>query len=376
MPKILMVLVFLIAFPGVAICETSAQPLATGPAAEIPINQPNMDKATIVSWVAINMSEAMTFGSDNYPERLSKSARLFTKQGWEVFSDALRRSGAIDTVAMGNARIVAEPEMSPVLIQEGARAGIWRWVLTMPLTVHHKGTEHDHDEIMQFSLVVERAPATRNNPDGIAITQAALSVPESVAKERMSTGGASKVAIPEYPSMPVGQIPASPMVQPDMPVDAPDMDDDQLTLWAAAAATRAATFGFTDRDMVFKNAQRDFTPDGWKSFQAALRDPKIFGDIDKYKLILTSAPIGKPVVLRKQVENGRYQWTVKFTLVQTNRESCQKSINHVPITLRIVRTPVAQNPFGVAIDRWDGDIRSTDFSGARPCYISSPKIEY
>ena len=55
----------------------------------VPLDQPNMATAALMSWVAQATSEVMTFGFHDYQRRLQQSSRHFTHHGWETFTAAL-----------------------------------------------------------------------------------------------------------------------------------------------------------------------------------------------------------------------------------------------------------------------------------------------
>jgi intracellular multiplication protein IcmL len=136
----------------------------------LPLDQPNMDTPALLSWVAGAAADVMTFNYTDYQRRLQQSSKHFTKTGWETFATAMQRSRIIDSVTGQNQMVSAQPQSAPVLMQEGAMDGKYRWLVTMPLVVSYRSGTASRTETMQLSLVIERVAALEN-PNGIGIAQ-------------------------------------------------------------------------------------------------------------------------------------------------------------------------------------------------------------
>jgi hypothetical protein len=135
-------------------------------------------------------------------------------------------------------------------------------------------------------------------------------------------------------------------------VKEPNVNRAALLAWVAAAATQATTFGFTDYEEKFAASQKNFSPDGWKSFQTALTGSSLLKNVVQFQQILTSIPISPPMIQAEGLLEGQYRWIVSVVLVQTVRAGNKKATRYVPITMILVKMPTRENPMGVGINTW------------------------
>lgn len=136
----------------------------------VPLDQPNMTPAALMSWVAQSVTEVMTFGFHDYQRRLQQSARHFTKAGWESFTAAMQRARIIDSVQAAQQTVSATPRSAPVLVQQGVFNGKYRWVLQMPIRVTYRSNTTSRTDNLNLNIVVERVPSLEN-PNGVGIVQ-------------------------------------------------------------------------------------------------------------------------------------------------------------------------------------------------------------
>jgi intracellular multiplication protein IcmL len=135
-------------------------------------------------------------------------------------------------------------------------------------------------------------------------------------------------------------------------VKEPNVNRAALLAWVAAAATQSTTFGFTDYQDTFAKAQKNFSPNGWKSYQEALTRSGLLQNVVKYQQILSSIPISPPMVQAEGLLEGEYRWIVSVVLVQTTRAGNKRATRYVPITMILVKMPTRDNPMGVGINTW------------------------
>lgn len=134
----------------------------------IPLDQPNMSSAALLSWVSQSATEVMTFGFHDYQRRLQDSSRHFTRRGWESFTTALQRSRIIESVESLQQVVTAAPRSAPVLIQEGIFNGRYRWVVRLPLTVTFRSGNNSTSSNLEVTITIERVP-TLESPNGVGI---------------------------------------------------------------------------------------------------------------------------------------------------------------------------------------------------------------
>lgn len=136
----------------------------------LPLDQPNMTPAALMSWVAQAATEVMTFGYHDYQRRFQEASRHFTKSGWESFTSAMQKSHIMDAVQSAKQVVTASPRSAPVLVQQGVFNGRYRWVLQMPIQVGYQGMSNTRVDNLKLNLVVERVPSLEN-PNGVGIAQ-------------------------------------------------------------------------------------------------------------------------------------------------------------------------------------------------------------
>ncbi|MGM0422111.1 MAG: DotI/IcmL/TraM family protein, partial [Pseudomonadota bacterium] len=134
----------------------------------VPLDQPNMSSAALMSWVSQAATEVMTFGFHDYQRRLQEASRHFTRRGWESFTTALQRSRIIESVETLQQVVTATPRSAPVLLQEGVFNGRHRWVVKLPLTVTFKSGNKTQSTNLEVTITIERVP-TLESPNGVGI---------------------------------------------------------------------------------------------------------------------------------------------------------------------------------------------------------------
>lgn len=136
----------------------------------VPLDEANMSTSSLMSWVAQATTEVMTFGFHDYQTRLQKSARHFTRHGWEGFTNALQKSKIIDAVIASSQVVTAKPKSAPILVQEGVFGGKYRWVVDLPLQVSYKSATASRVDNLMVRLVIDRVTSLEN-PYGVGIDQ-------------------------------------------------------------------------------------------------------------------------------------------------------------------------------------------------------------
>ena len=134
------------------------------------LDQPNLGRAALMSWVAQAATEVMTFGFHDYQRRLQEASRHFTRRGWESFTTALQQSRIIEAVEQQQQVLTSAPKSAPVLVSEGVFEGKYRWVVELPLLVTYKAGNKTRADSMLVTIVVERVP-TLDSPNGVGIDQ-------------------------------------------------------------------------------------------------------------------------------------------------------------------------------------------------------------
>ena len=132
----------------------------------------------------------------------------------------------------------------------------------------------------------------------------------------------------------------------------PNISRDAILRWSAASATEVMTFGFDDLDARMTRARRLFTPDGWSSFETALKKTALIKTMVENQQLLSTIPAASPSVVMEGLMQGRYTWVVEMPSILTLRAGEKKSTANMRIRLVIVKMPTAQNPMGIGINTW------------------------
>jgi intracellular multiplication protein IcmL len=136
----------------------------------IPLNESNMTDAAIISWAARASSDVMTFGFHDHQKRLQETSIYFTRRGWQSFTEALSRARIIESVEANQQVVTAAPQRAPVIVQQGLVAGIYRWILEVPLVVTYQSGTAQQSSNLTINMVIVRV-STLDNPAGVGIQQ-------------------------------------------------------------------------------------------------------------------------------------------------------------------------------------------------------------
>lgn len=136
----------------------------------LPLGQPNLNDAAVVSWSAQAATEIMTFGFHDFEKRLQDASTYFTRRGWQSFSQALSAAGLIENVRRNNQVLTATAQKAPIIVEQGVDNGVYRWIIDMPLIVTYQAGRSAQNEVMNVRLVIIRV-STLDSEHGIGIQQ-------------------------------------------------------------------------------------------------------------------------------------------------------------------------------------------------------------
>lgn len=136
----------------------------------VPLNEPNMNDAALISWAARASSDVMTFGFHDYQRRLQESSSYFTRRGWQSFTEALDRSRVMEGVEKAQQVVTSAPKSAPVIVQQGLIDGIYRWVVELPLIVTYQSGTSQQSDTINVQLVIVRV-STLDSASGVGIQQ-------------------------------------------------------------------------------------------------------------------------------------------------------------------------------------------------------------
>ncbi|MCK4608978.1 MAG: type IVB secretion system apparatus protein IcmL/DotI, partial [Gammaproteobacteria bacterium] len=94
------------------------------------------------------------------------------------------------------------------------------------------------------------------------------------------------------------------------PLNQPVVSAAVLLQWANRAAVAAYSYNFVNYRQALQQVQNEFTPDGWRNFEQALKNSRMLETVTAKKLVVSAVATGAPVILDRGVINGRYVWKV------------------------------------------------------------------
>lgn len=138
-----------------------------------------------------------------------------------------------------------------------------------------------------------------------------------------------------------------------VPLDQPNMSDEDVIKWTVDAVTRVHTFDFANYRTQFQDAQRVMTVTGWEWFEAALKNSGNMDSVIKNKFVTTAVPTGPARITGTAlVQSGpikRFQWTVEFPMLVTYRSAQGTTSQDLKIRATILRQPEFVNASGLGI---------------------------
>ena len=138
-------------------------------------------------------------------------------------------------------------------------------------------------------------------------------------------------------------------IQPITPIDQPIGSQTEVSNWVAGAVVRAYTFDFANWRAQLSAARNDFTPQGWKGFEAALKDSGVLQTVLEKKYVTTAVPTGAPVMINQGVVDGHYAWKFQMPILVTYQSSERTVPQNLMVNVLVVRQSEMENPRGLGI---------------------------
>jgi intracellular multiplication protein IcmL len=136
----------------------------------VALDQPNLNRAALLSWATQAATETMTFSFHNYEKSLQDASRHFTRRGWKSFTEAMENSRILETVQSRQQIVTAAPGAAPVLINEGVFGGVYTWEIEFPLLATFQSGNDTRTRRFNLNLRIVRV-STLESPNGVGIEQ-------------------------------------------------------------------------------------------------------------------------------------------------------------------------------------------------------------
>jgi intracellular multiplication protein IcmL len=104
-------------------------------------------------------------------------------------------------------------------------------------------------------------------------------------------------------------------IMPLFPLSEAMLSPAELLQWTNRAAVAAYTYNFVNYRDAMQQLQNQFTADGWRYYEDALKVSRSLEMVIAKKLVVSAVATGTPVILDQAVIGGRYSWKVQIPLL-------------------------------------------------------------
>lgn len=136
----------------------------------VPLNEPYLSPAQLVSWSAAAAQKVMRFGYHDYRERLQEISADFTPTGWSSFNKALKDANFLDAIKDRRLIVNLEINGAPEIQSAFERNGVYTWYVQFPATIKFEGERPPQPIETTLRLQVVRV-STLQNAYGVSIEQ-------------------------------------------------------------------------------------------------------------------------------------------------------------------------------------------------------------
>jgi hypothetical protein len=99
------------------------------------INNPHRTTTEILAWSQATTSNLLTMSPTDYKLKLTEFKKYFVPQGWQDYAGFLRDTKTISMVTQEGYSINTIVNLDPVMLNHGAVAGAYHWLMQVPITV-------------------------------------------------------------------------------------------------------------------------------------------------------------------------------------------------------------------------------------------------
>ena len=138
-------------------------------------------------------------------------------------------------------------------------------------------------------------------------------------------------------------------IMPLFPLSEAMLSPGELLQWAHGAAISAYTYNFVNYRDAMQQLQNQFTPDGWRYYEDALKVSRNLEMVIAKKLVVSAVATGTPVILDQAVISGRYSWKIQIPLLVSYQSPNEQTQKPVIVMMIISRVPTVDMPKGIAI---------------------------
>lgn len=139
-------------------------------------------------------------------------------------------------------------------------------------------------------------------------------------------------------------------VQPPVQLNEPYLTVPEVLQWVSDVLQKSFVYDFRNYNNQVKAASQYFTPDGWKTFLNQLNIYVNYNTVQANKVFVQGTPAAVLLVNRGENSAGVYTWIIQMPIKLTFSGYKPLPSKTLPLEVRVVRVPTANNLMGVAID--------------------------
>lgn len=132
------------------------------------LERPYVTQKALFDWAVNAASQVLTFGFNDYDQKLNAAQSRFTEEGWVSFAQVMGKSVFFKNVVSERQLVTAVPAGTPIMLFEGIENGKFNWVVEIPLMVTVRSGSLSRSLRQTVRMIVVPV-STRVNPTGIAI---------------------------------------------------------------------------------------------------------------------------------------------------------------------------------------------------------------
>lgn len=102
---------------------------------ETNIANPHRTRDEITTWAQQTAAEVLSFGRDDYTQKMTSFRKYFVPQGWDLYIGYLKQTRAIEMISAEDYTMGAIVADVPEIVNQGTFNGAYHWILRMPVTI-------------------------------------------------------------------------------------------------------------------------------------------------------------------------------------------------------------------------------------------------
>jgi len=135
-----------------------------------PLDDPYRSPADVIDFAKKTVDRTFALDFSNYQMQLEDVRSRYTQDGFKNLIDGLKANGILDMIKTKRMNLTSSTGTG-VLIQEGADAGVYAWVVRFPLSLKLVGQNTDMPEQHLIATVRVRRIPTLDSVEGIGTAE-------------------------------------------------------------------------------------------------------------------------------------------------------------------------------------------------------------